>query len=88
MNGEIEVLAQKRDKIAIVPLSTEFRDDLEAIYNAGLLLSVASWQRPCRFSLPDEIANLFCDEVLTSVKRGIDVLKPERQRRVLPKPRA
>jgi hypothetical protein len=32
VNGEIEVLAQKRGKIAIVPLSTEFRDDLEAIY--------------------------------------------------------
>ena len=33
----------------------------------------------------EEIANLFCDEVLTSVKRSIDVLKPERQRLVLPK---
>src|SRR4029077_1739 len=46
---------------------------------------------PCRFSLPwelEEIANLFCDEVLTAVKRSIDVLKPERQRLVLPKPRA
>jgi hypothetical protein len=36
----------------------------------------------------EEIANLFCDEVLTSVKRSVDVLKPEWQRRVLPKPRA
>ena len=34
----------------------------------------------------EEIANLFCDEVLTSVKRSIDVLKPERHRLVLPKP--
>jgi integrase len=33
VNGEIEVLTQKRGKIAIVPLSTELRDDLEAIYN-------------------------------------------------------
>jgi len=39
----------------------------------------------CRFSLPwelEEIANLFCLEVLTSVKRSIDVLKLERQRLV------
>jgi hypothetical protein len=36
----------------------------------------------------EEIAALFCDEVLTSVQRSFDVLKPERQRRVLPKPRA
>ena len=33
-----------------------------------------------------KIANLFGDEVLTSVKRSIDVLKPERQRLVLKKP--
>lgn len=33
----------------------------------------------------EEIANLFCDEVLTSVKRSIDVLKPERQRLVTKK---
>ena len=34
----------------------------------------------------EETANLFGNEVLTSVKRRIDVLKPERQRLVLPKP--
>ena len=33
-----------------------------------------------------KIANLFGDEVLTSVKRSIDVLKPEGQRLVLKKP--
>jgi hypothetical protein len=33
-----------------------------------------------------KIANLFGDEVLTSVKRSIDVLEPERQRLVLKKP--
>ena len=32
INGEIEVLTQKRGKIAIVPLSTELRADLEAIH--------------------------------------------------------
>ncbi len=28
-NGEIEILTQKRSKIAIIPLSTELREDLE-----------------------------------------------------------
>lgn len=31
-NGEIELLTQKRGKIAIVPLSTELREDLEAVH--------------------------------------------------------
>jgi integrase len=30
-NGEIEILTQKRSKVAIFPLSTELRDDLDAI---------------------------------------------------------
>lgn len=34
------------------------------------------------------VANLFGDKVLTSVKRSINVLEPERQRLVLQKPRA
>ena len=38
-----------------------------------------------RQELPGEGANLFCDEVLASVKRSIDVLKPERQRLVTAK---
>ena len=30
-NGEIEILTQKRSKVAIIPLSTELREDLEAL---------------------------------------------------------
>ena len=30
-NGEIEIVTKKRDKLAIIPLSTELRDDLETI---------------------------------------------------------
>jgi hypothetical protein len=51
-------------------------------------ISLKADQLP-RCSLPwelEEIADLFCDEVLASVKRSIDVLKLERQRLVLPKP--
>ena len=32
VNGEIEVLTQKRSKLAIIPLSTELRDAMEEIY--------------------------------------------------------
>jgi len=30
-NGKIEILTQKRSKVAIIPLSTELHEDLEAI---------------------------------------------------------
>ena len=53
--------------------------------DAGAYASVAWRPRPY-----DAVKgyHLFSDEVLTSVKRRLDVLKLERQRLVLPKPRA
>ena len=32
-NGEIEILTQKRSKVAIIPLATELRDNLESLYS-------------------------------------------------------
>jgi|SRR5579872_905149 len=61
---------------------------IEECYERRFVVSSGEFIKYLDLAELEEIGYLFCDEVLTSVKRSIDVLKPERQRLVTKKLRA